>query len=48
MIHEYNENIMKIVDLTEKVKKMYILNSNGKFDKSNNLLPKVKGYEVDL
>lgn len=44
MINEYNENIKKIVDLTEKVKKMYLLNSNGKFDKSTQLLPKTKEY----
>lgn len=46
MINEYNESIEKIVDLTEKVKKMYLLNSNGKFDKSTQLLPKFKEYIV--
>ena len=46
MIHQYNENIEKIVDLTEKVKKMYLLNSNGKFDKSTQLLPKIKEYRA--
>lgn len=48
MIEEYNENITKIVDITEKVKKMYNLNSQGKFDKSNKLLPKVKEYRTEV
>jgi hypothetical protein len=48
MINEYNENIEKVVDLTAKVKKMYLLNSNGKFEKSNQLLPKVREYEIGL
>ncbi|WP_338760745.1 DUF4291 domain-containing protein [Bernardetia sp. ABR2-2B] len=46
MINEYNENIEKIIDVTEKVKKMYSLNQNGKFDKSKQLLPKIKEYKV--
>lgn len=45
MIHEYNESIEKIVDLTEKVKKMYVLNTQGKFDKSTQMLPKIKEYK---
>jgi hypothetical protein len=48
MINQYNESIEKIVDLTEKVKKMYLLNSNGKFDKSNQLLPKTREYHPIL
>ncbi|AFM03809.1 hypothetical protein Fleli_1378 [Bernardetia litoralis DSM 6794] len=46
MINEYNENIERIVDLTEKAKKMYLLNTNGKFDKSTQLLPKTKEYKI--
>ena len=46
LIHEYNDNIKKIVDLTEKVKKMYILNTQGKFDKTTQLLPNIKEYKA--
>lgn len=46
LIHEYNDNIKKIADLTEKVKKMYMLNTQGKFDKTTQLLPNVKEYKA--